>query len=112
MSDLKAIIAGQRDFKVEPIDVPQWPETKGRLFIRSFSALARERMGQLRDNGKSPLAAIAAFSLCDSNGGPIFTEADIDMLACRDYDALTTIMDAVVVLNRLGDANQQEEAKK
>lgn len=99
------------DSKVESVDVPEWG---GSVFVRTFNALERDKLSsQLGGmSGKEMMTTlIARFGICDEQGKPLFTDADILKLGQKSATALSRIVDRIVALNRMRPEDVEAAAK-
>lgn len=104
-----------KDITVVPVDVPEWG---GRVYVRSMSALQRERFNtEIRKLSAGKPAeftkeqtngALVQFSLCDEYGVPLSTDpSHVAALMDKNSDAMQRVVDASAVLNNLsGDTSE------
>lgn len=112
MSDLATKILSAANFKRkdEPVSVPQWPGTEGKLFVRNFNAHETEQYrrivsGEQRIPGVALAAQVAAFVLVDEHGSLLFTsDAELRKLSEGDPDPLETVLD------KLGEIRNRSRA--
>lgn len=110
-------ILGTDDSNVETVEVPQWG---GSVRVRALTGRERDRLeaSMIGKNGKADAtkgltnfrARLVAASVVDDNGAPMFTEADIDLLADRSAAALDTIAQAAMRLSGLSSEDVNELA--
>ena len=99
--------------RIVPIDVPQWPETKGQLYIRHMTyqqfAHWQCEYGKFRDGKPSVMGAVAAlYALCDSTGKRVFT--DLDVVSSLNPEAIDAIETAWIKLhNEAGSVSDEKK---
>ena len=109
MSLTRDLILAATDRQPAPLDVPEWG---GQVFLRPMSGAQRERLETIfRDKKESARATVAAYSVCNEAGTPLFTDADIPALNDRSGRALDRIFAAALKLNGLGK-DDLENAEK
>jgi hypothetical protein len=116
---LKELILSTPDQEArQPIAVPQWPGTEGKLFIRNISALLDEqytlmaiRYNKQLETGEGDFcftAEIAALVLVDEAGNRIFTsKEDIRALSEKSPEAVNQVANAFYALR-----DKRDESKK
>lgn len=110
----KEQILNADDLETEIIEVPEWG---GEVKISVMPGHVRDRYEEscIGKNGGANLknirAKMAAFSIVDDEGKPMFTEAEINKLGLRSGIALVRVYDAVQRLNKITDEDIEELAK-
>lgn len=109
-------ILGVSDASVVPVEVPEW---SGVVYVRTMSgadrdefetaAVAMRKAGSLKGQAR---ALFVAFVACDEAGARLFSLDDLDALGKKRADVLDRIAAAGIRLNRLTDAEVEDEAKK
>jgi len=103
------------DTKTAVVDVPEWG---GSVTIATMTGFARDRfeasvMGKNGGVNTSNLRAkLVAACVVDEKGKLMFTEEDIIKLGNKSSTALDKIFEAAQKLNRIGDKEIDELAKK
>jgi hypothetical protein len=115
----KAEILGAQDRKHEVVPVPEWG---GDVLVWEMSGYWQDQyemmlMG-LTEEGKGQglkaenlRATKVAASICDENGEPLFTAADVIALGKKNSKALDRIIEAVERLNKMSEEDKAELAK-
>lgn len=93
-------ILAAADIKREPVEIPEWG---GTVLIQNWTGRQREEWEKLcgehgPDNPRAlneVRASVAAISIVDEEGKPLFTQADRPALARLSAKALSRIWDAV-----------------
>lgn len=113
-----AILAVQ-DLVIEPLEVPEWG---GTVHLRSMTAGERDRFealvtGPAGGEAGTPTrlenirAHLAALTLCDPAGQPLFTPEDVAALAGKSAAAMDRVFEAASRLNGLTPKDVQELGK-
>jgi hypothetical protein len=97
----------------EPLDVPEWG---GTLYIGVMSGAERDRLESLtlkeRERGFTHLRGrMAAYTIRDEHGKPMFTEADVPTLSALSSSALGLVYDVAARLNGLTKKDVDELEK-
>jgi hypothetical protein len=104
------------DIKKELVAVPEWG---GEVYVKGMSGSERdnfeaaiiERRGKAtRVNLKNIRARLAAACICDEQGNPLFTPADVEDLADKSAAALGRVYDVASRLSGIGEADIDELA--
>lgn len=96
------------------LSIPEWGRD---VWIRVMSAAQREQWERDTDDvegiRKRHLlrAALAVRTVCDEDGSPVFTTADMEALAEKSGPALCRIWDAAIAANKVSKADVEELAK-
>lgn len=102
------------DIKRELVAVPEWG---GEVYVKGLSALERDRfeasvLDQSGGGRKIKLenfrARLAALSICDENGKPIFEASDIPALGAKSAAALDRVL---AVSQRLSAMTEQDVSR-
>lgn len=95
---LRESILTADDLPREAVEVPEWGLT---VWVRTISASQRDAFeGALaKDQYLDVRARLAAYALCDEDGSPLFTEADIKALGMKSSAAISRIADVAMRLN-------------
>lgn len=100
----------------EPIEIPQWPGTTGKLFVRTLSAIEDERrQDAARKAREDPsvcfLAEVAALVLVDENKELVFTTKEqIAAIAAKSSKPLEKIANKYYELRgSVDDAEKKSE---
>jgi hypothetical protein len=124
MTEAKALtrddILNADDLRIEVVQVPEWG---GIVYIRTLTGQQREKyvesIRKVTGQGKKQSveiilqqsgAKLAAQTICEQGGKPLFTEADIPKLAAKSSKALQRVIDAAAKLNGI-DEDAEEDAK-
>jgi|SRR5215831_13025656 len=99
-----------------PVPTPEWPAADGKLYVRTISALERERFSEAyRGNGdgrvRNVMARFCVLCLCDGDGRAVFTEADAEELGRKAGHVVDRIFSAAQKLNGIGAAAAEEALK-
>lgn len=108
-----------RDVKlpIEKLEVPEWGET---VWVRTVTAEERDAFEAASVKGKGKnreanlhniRARMAALTLCDEAGQPLFTPADAAFLGTQSAKVLGCIYDVATRLNGWSDEDVEELAK-
>lgn len=99
------------------VDVPHWPNTAGKLFVRSLNSLQREQYGRLIANNATDretplLASIVVLVLVDEHGVPVFDKVDdAAKLGAKDAEPLRIIADAYAAHQRAVEAAEKKRLR-
>lgn len=107
----KEDILKAEDRKIEIVDVPEWG---GQVGIRVMSGAERDRWELdfiTKPGNREVRASLLAFTLCDENGKPLFTEADVKALGEKSGAVLTRLFVVAKRLSAVG-AEDVEELEK
>lgn len=109
-------ILGAADASIVSVEAPEWG---GVVHVRTMSgadrdefettAVALRKAGKLKGQAR---ALFVAFVACDEAGNRLFSLDDIEALGLKRADVLDRIAAAGIRLNRLTDAEVEDEAKK
>lgn len=115
MSLSREEILAVSDRKILEVQTPQWA---GSVFVRTLSGAERDELeGAIRaaaiagNVSRDARARFCAAFICDAEGTPLFTLADIDALTGKSGDALTRITAAGMKLNGMREADVEELQK-
>jgi hypothetical protein len=88
------------DLPREEVACPEWG---GSVFVRVMSGTERDRFegAYSRDAYNDTRARLAALTVCDAEGRPLFSEADIPSLGRKSSAVLDRIFDVAKRLNAL-----------
>lgn len=107
-------ILAPRDLPVTEVAVPEWG---GNVRVRRMTLAEREefrRRAAALDSGKAKDAVgawlVATLAVGD-DGNPLFTEEDAAALAKLDFAPLDRVVDAILAVNRVDDANVERAEK-
>ena len=108
-------IFGSEDIKIEPVDLPEWGEKGGRVFVKTLTGNERdaweERMVNSRKTkgGKLDIrllkAQLVIASVCDESGARIFVPTDAEELNAKSSKCLDQLS---TVAQRLSGISEQE----
>ncbi len=106
----RAEILNAEDLKKDRVEVPEWG---GHVYVRTLSADERDQWEiEQQDNPKESIRArLAAYTVCDEVGNPIFSAADIEALGAKSGAALGRIWDASLKLNKVSKEDVEELEK-
>ena len=103
------------DRKHKVVAVPEWG---GDVLVWEATASQRDRLETMclnkrehEDQAVSLRAVLLAFSICDEQGQPLFTEADIVALSKKNYKVLDRIREVADRLSGLTDEDKKDLAK-
>ena len=96
--DLRKRLLGANDIKVQPIDIPAWG---GTYYLRVISGKARESFEESysQEKMKNFRLRFLVLTLCDEDGKPILSDADMDALGERSSVEINRVFDAAWKLN-------------
>lgn len=96
--DLRKRLLGANDIKVEPIEIPAWG---GTYYLRVISGKARESFEEAysQEKMKNFRLRFLVLTLCDQEGKPILSDADMDALGERSSVEINRVFDAAWKLN-------------
>ena len=92
------------DTAIQAVDVPQWPDAKGKLFVRTLDGMAADGIIRLLDNGTSEIdriIGIVLLTVCDENGNRVFKADDKLKLKTKSLTALRVLVEAAISFNGL-----------
>jgi hypothetical protein len=94
------LILTQTDLPHRDLLVPEWG---GTVRVRTMSGAQRDRFeaDHLREPNSNLRARLAAATICDERGEPIFTPADAEALGRTSAAALDRVFAAALELNKL-----------
>jgi len=104
-----------KDVETKTIEIPEWG---GEVIISTMSGFARDRFeaSVIGKNGGMNTANIraklVAACLVDEKGSLLFTEEDVHKLGKKSCAALDKIFEEAQKLNRLGEKEIEQLAKK
>jgi hypothetical protein len=100
-------ILGRDDRPVTTVFVDEWG---GEVCVRPMTAAERERFEQAMadDKGGNIRATLAVRCCCDAEGSPLFSDADIPLLAAKGCAALVRLYAPLLKLNRLRRSDVRE----
>ncbi len=110
----KAQILAADDRKFIDVEVPEWG---GAVRVSAMSGLQRDAYEMLlldrqkNGAGGSIRAALAASTIVDESGAPVFTIEDVEALEKKSGAALGRIFDAAIKLSKLEPAAVEEAVK-
>jgi hypothetical protein len=106
---LRDAILGSKDFRIRPVDVPEWPVPVHVRSMNILEVLAFEAGKEAVPDEKF-VAFYAAWTLCDEDGERIFDpETDVDALCEKDPDVITRIFKEAMSLNM---TDKEADAKR
>lgn len=96
--DLRKRLLSANDIKVAPIDIPAWG---GTYYLRVISGKARESFEESysQEKMKNFRLRFLVLTLCDEDGKPILSDADMDALGERSSVEINRVFDAAWKLN-------------
>lgn len=113
----RAAILGAVHTRVLRVPVPEWGPNGAEVCVRRWSVADWKAIGELADKWKVNKDApgslnlqMAAFicSVCDVEGVPTFTEADLPELMKQDFVVIQRVANAALELNN----DKSDDAKK
>lgn len=95
------------DLPREEVQVPEWG---GSVFVRTMNGSERDRFEHAwRENpGRDVRGRVAALTICDETGKPLFTEADVARLGTKSSAALNRILAVSMRLSGLTKQDVEE----
>lgn len=105
------------DLQRELVDVPEWG---GDVYVRTMTGSERDayEMRMVADRDKGGItgihdirATLAALTVCDEDGAPLFSLTDIEALGRKSCAALDRVCEVAQRLNRLTAADIVELKK-
>lgn len=92
------------------VEVPEWG---GSVKLRVMTGSARDQLekGHNREDGANFRGRLAAYSIVDDQGVPIFAEKDVLALGSKSQSALDRIVKAALALNGLRPEDTDEAEK-
>lgn len=106
-----------QDLTIEEVQVPEWG---GSVYVRSLSGKGRDkfdasrfklvnnRVEMIHENTR---AVLLALSLCDQDGGLLFSEADVKALGEKSASALDRVFEVAQRLSGLRAKDMEEKLK-
>lgn len=101
-----------QDIHIEEVQVPEWG---GSVHVKGMNGLERDRFEQtwLRakssdGDGANLSALIVCMCACDEDGKPLFTSADIPMIARKSAAGLERITSVASRLSGLGGGGDKD----
>lgn len=96
----RSSILSAPDLPTIPLEIPEWG---GTVVLKALTGEQRDRFEVFvaGNNRANIRARLAALSLVDESGKPLFSEADIVALGQKNAKALDRIWDAASSLNKL-----------
>ncbi len=113
----KEQILGVKDLIIREVEMPEWG---GSVYVRgltgserdAFEASVIEQRGKTnRVNMINVRAKLLVLTICDKDGNPVFTAADIDALGKKSAQALQKLFDVASELSGLSEKDAEELAK-
>lgn len=109
-------ILGANDLTAEVVEVPEWG---GAVRVRVLTAAERDQFeaSVLSDGVSGPArvgnirARLAALTLCDEAGAPLFTPDDLEALGAKSAAAMDRIFDVASRLNAFSKKDVDELGK-
>lgn len=110
-------ILNHDDLQRELVQVPEWG---GEVYVRTMTGSERDayEMRMVADRDKGGItgihdirATLAALTVCDEHGGPIFSLSDIEAPGRKSCAALDRVCEVAQRLNRLTAADIAELKK-
>lgn len=90
------------DLETVEVDCPEWG---GTVKLRMLSAAERLRWEEIAATNpfgqRGVFLTVVAASACNDKGDPLFTLADVELLAKKNTDVLVRLATAALELNRL-----------
>jgi len=117
MSLSKEAILGIKDLQVQEVEVPEWG---GSVYVRgltgaerdAFEASVVEQRGKAtKVNMVNMRAKLLVLTICDKDGMPLFTHADIDELGKKSAVALQRLFDIASSLSGLSEKDAEDLVK-
>lgn len=116
---LREAILSAKDFKLEPVKVADvWPDVPGGVvYVRSMNGNQRDAFEQwcidCQNAGKIANARgmLAALTVCDENGVPLFRPEEANVLGMKSAAALDRIFAVAQRINGLTNADVEELEK-
>ena len=98
------------DIKTQEVEVPEWG---GSVNVRGMTAIQRDNFELSHMNGKlkNYRATVAARTICDENGVPLFSELEILKLAQKSSVALSRVYDIAMKLCGITSEDAEELEK-
>jgi hypothetical protein len=99
---------------LEPINVPHWPGTEGKLFMRNLNALEAEQYGDFVTGHNLPqgtcvAAAVTSLVLVDADGKQVFSGEDTAALSQLDESPLAFVFDRFVAWWKVRRETQKKQ---
>lgn len=98
------------DLKREEVPVPEWG---GEVLVRTLTGSERDQFeaAHLKAPDRDVRARLAAATLCDEEGKPLFTPDDVAALGRKSAAALDRVFSVGMRINGIGKADVEELAK-
>lgn len=113
--ELSNLIIASNDLgELKPVDVPQWPGTAGKLFVRHMTvkqkAVYIAEVDKL-DKGKpcNFKVLVALYCLCDESGKRVFDDTQLEALSGKSESAIDAIYQAWSTLERKSSEVDQKK---
>lgn len=107
----RADILKANDVKTTEVPVPEWG---GSVYVTTMTAGQRDAyesmlFQRMKAGGRDNIVKVARASLVvaacvDSDGNPLFTDEDLELLSRKSAAAMDRVVKAAQELNKLGDA--------
>jgi hypothetical protein len=97
--DFRKRLMGANDTKVQPIEVPEWG---GTYYVRVLNGTAREAFEEAlsaEQRMKNFRIRFLILALCDEQGSPVLSDADVGMLGERNSVVLNRVFEQAWEIN-------------
>lgn len=108
---LRDQISSVKDYKLEPVKVPEWDTT---VYLREITVAERSKLLAKFETPRTEsdaYAHILLHSLCDENGTRVFSDDEFDTLASKNAKVIDRLSKQALKLNAI-NAEAVEDAKK
>lgn len=109
--NLRELISGVKDYRLEAVEVPEWNTT---VHLREITVSERDK---LLGKFETPMRETAAYahillhSLCDENGNRVFGDDEYETLASKNAKVIDRLAKQALKLNAI-NAEAVDDAKK
>ena len=111
-------ILNANDRTVCKVDVPEWKDANGEVYVRSISAKEQREClqrfgkgGEVQDDSSQFWPATCAFFLCDEHGARLFGDDEAELLSDRNVEVLQRIAMAGLTHNKMRNEDGEQAAK-
>ncbi len=107
------------DLKREKVMVPEWGDADSFVYVRGLSGREVDKLAEntIEQHGKKQTvklsglrARLCAMAVCDENGKPVFSAADVDALTEKSAAPMIRIFKVAQKLSNLGEDDIEDLA--